>query len=131
MKCSICNKEITGYPNNAEPISAKPCCEKCNDYVVVPMRLYQLGLHPNEAILITKDYKIQFVKPEHKEFSLEELQSYVEGYIETYPFQNKHYVVLVNEEGLLKNLEFNHLAKQIFGIWAVGNVLICPKALFK
>ena len=46
MECKICGKEILMDADgkwdglhNAEPIAEGRCCEKCNDTVVVPMRL--------------------------------------------------------------------------------------------
>jgi hypothetical protein len=54
----------------------------------------------------------------------------VKGYIEIYPTNNKNYHVIVNEEGLLMQLPFNRLSSRIYGIHAVGNVLIIPKKLF-
>ena len=46
MECKICGKEILmdadgkwDGGHNAEPITEGRCCEKCNDTVVIPMRL--------------------------------------------------------------------------------------------
>lgn len=39
MKCSICGCEITGYPNNAQPINNGQCCSDCNINIVVPKRI--------------------------------------------------------------------------------------------
>ena len=48
MKCTICGLEIKtdsdgiwSGGHNAEPINEGRCCEKCNDTVVLPMRLRQ------------------------------------------------------------------------------------------
>lgn len=41
MKCIICNQEIKGYPNNAEPVKKGCCCDNCNMTVVIPARLKQ------------------------------------------------------------------------------------------
>lgn len=38
-KCCICNKEIKGYGNNAEPVKKGTCCDKCNREVVIPARM--------------------------------------------------------------------------------------------
>lgn len=32
--CSICQKPLDGYGNNAEPINNGRCCDECNDLVV-------------------------------------------------------------------------------------------------
>lgn len=34
MKCVICNKEITGPGNNAEPVKSGYCCDTCNVQVI-------------------------------------------------------------------------------------------------
>ena len=39
-KCVICGKEINGYGNSALPIVDDICCDECNNYVIVPSRLY-------------------------------------------------------------------------------------------
>ena len=42
-KCCICGKEFVGWGNNPEPIkhsSVGKCCDKCNQEVVIPARLY-------------------------------------------------------------------------------------------
>ena len=48
MKCTICGLEIKTDSDgkwdgghNAEPINKGRCCEKCNNIVVIPMRLRQ------------------------------------------------------------------------------------------
>ena len=48
MKCTICGLEIKmdadekwDGGHNAEPINEGRCCEKCNNTVVIPMRLRQ------------------------------------------------------------------------------------------
>lgn len=64
------------------------------------------------------------VKPKNgTDFSLEELQSIVEGYIE--PIYYEHAVMVVNEEGFMKNLKPNWKATEIAQQIIVGNVLIC------
>lgn len=39
--CCICRKEFTEYGNNPEPFDGKigTCCDDCNNYFVVPVRL--------------------------------------------------------------------------------------------
>ena len=48
MKCTICglkvktdSDDIWDGGHNAEPINEGRCCEKCNNTVVIPMRLRQ------------------------------------------------------------------------------------------
>ena len=73
--------------------------------------------------------EVQEVTPQNgKHFSLEELQGFVEGYIEIVSIGEKHMVV--NEEGKLNGLEINARATFIFSQHyrhrdvIVGNVLL-------
>jgi len=43
MKCCICGKEIKGYGNSALPLVEGVCCDHCNNFVVVPSRMYMLA----------------------------------------------------------------------------------------
>lgn len=131
MKCSICGKEIIGDEHNAMPVISDVCCETCNNNVVLPIRVYELGTNQKEGLVLSPEYKVKFIKPEGEKFNLKELQCIVEGYIEYYPTNNKKYKVIVNEEGLLMRLPFNKLSSAIFGIHAVGNVLIVPNKLIE
>jgi len=114
IRCSICGEEIIGDEHNAMPATTGICCESCNNNVVTPIRIYGLGSNQKEGL-----------------FYLDELQSGVDGYIEYYPTNNKKYKIIVNEEGLLMRLPLNKLASNIFGIHAVGNVLIIPNRLLE
>ncbi len=129
MKCSICNKDIPGHEHNAFPVAAEPCCSVCNDNVVIPMRIYNLGSNTKEALLVSPEFRLEIIKPKTDKFTLKELQDLVEGYIEYYPTNNKNYKVIVNEEGLLMRLSLNRISSNVFGIHAVGNVLIVPRKL--
>lgn len=71
------------------------------------------------------------VKPKSgKTFSLSELQGFVEGYIEIVDLRNGK-IMVVNEEGKLKDLPFNHAATKIYAETysnrdvIVGNALVC------
>jgi len=33
--CSICRKKYLGFGNNAEPLKAGRCCDKCNTKVMI------------------------------------------------------------------------------------------------
>ena len=131
MRCSICNQDITGEEHNAFPVTTEVCCSTCNDNVVVPMRIYNLGNNTKEALLMSPDFKLKIIKPKVDKFTLKELQDLVEGYIEYYPTSNKNYNIIVNEEGLLMGLSLNKISSSVFGIHAVGNVLIVPKKLIR
>jgi hypothetical protein len=65
------------------------------------------------------------------EFSLEELQNFVGGYIELV-FTKENKEMYVNEEGLLKNLPLNDKATYLlahrYGLQGIhGDVIICEK----
>ena len=71
------------------------------------------------------------VKPKSgKTFSLSELQGFVEGYLEIVELKNGK-IMVVNEEGKLKDLPFNHAATKIYAETyssrdiIVGNALVC------
>jgi hypothetical protein len=131
MKCSICSKSFEGESHNPQPLTGKDCCSRCNDQVVLPMRLFQSGIQSDKALLITTETSVEFVKPKGSGFELEEIQGFVEGYIEIYPIRIPSHIVVVNEEGLILGMPFNTVAKLAFGIEAVGPVLICPKRIFE
>lgn len=63
-------------------------------------------------------------------FMLEELQKYVGGYIEPIRFPDGR-VMLVNEEGLIHSLLFNHTASILTGRRLVGDVIILTKQEWK
>ena len=52
MKCCICGLEFEGFGNNAEPIKEGRCCDKCNEYIVIPerMRLLAIKNFPGEKV---------------------------------------------------------------------------------
>lgn len=131
MKCSICHEEIKKEEHNALPVTSGVCCERCNNQVVIPFRLYELGKNSKEGMIIYPDYRIEAIKPKESKFSLKELQDIVEGYIEYYPTNNQKVHIIVNEEGLLMRLPMNKLSSSIFGIHAVGNVLVVPRKLIE
>ena len=65
------------------------------------------------------------------DFSLEELRGYIGGHIEIVPLKNNR-LMIVDEEGKLKNLPYNKPATEIYDKESfcvadiiVGNALIC------
>lgn len=45
IKCSICGDEMEEeYGNNAQPVNDGECCDRCNQEVVIPARLEELGV---------------------------------------------------------------------------------------
>lgn len=61
------------------------------------------------ALIITPNYEVTPIEPENGKFTLEQLQIIVEGYIEVVHIGEKELMV-VNEEGLLRNMEVNDVA---------------------
>ena len=59
-KCIICNTQIKGWGNNANPVQNGRCCNDCNTEVVIPYRIEAMkkGLYktikidPNKGINI-------------------------------------------------------------------------------
>jgi hypothetical protein len=127
MNCCICNKEIFEHGNSPHPIKGDVCCDVCNLDIVVPYRLFKTI--KNNALNISTNKTLEIIKPQGDKFTLKELQKGVEGMIERYPIDLPGYLVFVNEEGFLLDLEYNKLANQIFNIDAVGNVMIVPEDL--
>lgn len=131
MKCSICHKTIKGFDNNAWPVNDGRCCSDCDNKYVLPLRIFLAGSMKNHILILNAyddSYRLEEVK---EEASLEKLQSIVEGYIELVPVQSKHFYFIVNEEGLLKKLPVNNQAKRLFDLDVVGNIVVCPRNLFK
>lgn len=84
------------------------------------------------AELLKASGDIKFVSPKKgKTFSLEELQEYVGGYIETIGSLDGDHIMVVNEEGKLMGLPFNYSATIRLVVefskmdHIVGDALIC------
>ena len=129
--CDICDKRFNEYVNNPSPIKADICSNECNEKIVVPLRIFQATKNANFALLIATDGTIKTVKPKEKYFNLKELQTNVEGLIEMYPTYWQDNFIVCNEEGLLKDMEYNKLAKLILGVDLVGPVLVVPRPLLE
>jgi len=83
------------------------------------------------AKYIKTDGSITEVHPANrKDFKLDELKKFVEGYIEIIPISVGE-ILVMNEEGKLLDLEFNSAASSMvenhIGLFdiIVGNVLLC------
>lgn len=89
------------------------------------------SIRDNIAVLLTDDYRIKYVEPLNKKiFGLQELQDFVGGFIEIYPEEIiKNTTLFVDEDGLLKKRVYNQLAKDLFGLDLVGNILFVPNNL--
>ena len=75
------------------------------------------------GMLISVDGEQTAVKPRGATFSLDELQNYLEGFIEIVPIDDARMAV-VNDEGLIKQMPMNPVASQVAGRLLVGPVLI-------
>ena len=76
------------------------------------------------ATFITVEEGVTEVQPENgTDFTLEELQKFVGGYIQVVRLEGSQRMV-VNEEGLIIPLLFNKLATELAGQFSVGNVLV-------
>lgn len=88
----------------------------------------------NNPYLLAPNGEKTEVSPENGEyFSLEELQSFVEGWIEMIPCNDTDYLCVLNEEGKLEDLDYNEKATELvqlrlgFDDYIVGKVLIAHK----
>jgi len=81
------------------------------------------------ATLIKADGTEKEVTPKSgNTFSLDELQTFVDGYIEMCTSTDNRWMV-VNEEGKLKGLPVNEKATQLYGRdTLVGDILVCDKS---
>jgi len=81
-------------------------------------------------IIKTDGTKIEVAPANGSDFSLEELQKVVGGYIEIV-YLSEGRLMVVNEEGWLNNLPYNPSASEIYGHPIVGDVLICERKQIK
>jgi uncharacterized linocin/CFP29 family protein len=91
-------------------------------------RLAEKFLEKGQALVIKPDGSITTVTPENgTDFQLEELNRFVDGYIEVIrPPGIPGVIMVINEEGKLKDLKFNAVATVIWQVDAiVGNALLC------
>jgi hypothetical protein len=68
-----------------------------------------------------------------EDYTLDELQSMVEGYVEVLPgcpFSGEH-IGIANEEGLLLGFEYNQKASELFGMELVGPVAVIRRERMK
>lgn len=88
-----------------------------------------------QSVIFMASGSIKKVDPANgKDFSLEELNEIVDGYIEILHIGDK--LLVCNEEGKLQNLQYNATATRLInavGIkdYIVGNALFCDKDKIK
>lgn len=81
--CVLCNESIFGYGNNPSPVSEEGvCCDKCNQDIVIPVRLGQPPKDPLARVMLEKKeldakrQKLEIFK-ETKNFEVLSLESRV------------------------------------------------------
>lgn len=42
-ECCFCGEDVGKFGNNAQPLENEKCCDDCNESLVIPARLKQLG----------------------------------------------------------------------------------------
>ena len=86
-----------------------------------------LAKSKNTAVLVKPDGTTQPVQVRN----LKDMQKYVGGYIIPYRLPYKtDFVILVDEDGLLKRLPVNEQMREFFDIGVVGNALIINKKIW-
>jgi hypothetical protein len=97
---------------------------------MMPLDLRVLG---ESDIRIDPNGEIHKMLPaDDEQYTLEELQAAVEGYIDIIPgiFSAGH-IGLANEEGLLQGLEYNRTASELFQRELVGSVAVIRRDRMK
>ena len=128
-KCCICGEEFEGYGNNPAPVAGKVCCDKCNNNVIVPYRVFLTNLDKGNCGLLVKKDGLELITPKKGKFTLKELQNFVGGYIEEEAQVLKGFITFADEGGKLKNKEFNELGYRLFETDLVGDFIIVPRKL--
>jgi len=86
-----------------------------------------------KAQLVSTNGDVKSVKPKNnKTFSLKELQSYVDGYIQIVKTRDDR-LMIMNQEGRNNNLPYNEIATSLYIYGShdvvVGDVLVTDKEL--
>lgn len=76
------------------------------------------------------DTTVEVIEPKGIYFTLEELQEYVGGYIEIIKLPN-NFIMVLDEEGLLKKKKVNKQATHIAGSVIVGDVIVCKSKMVR
>ena len=126
--CGICAKDIVGHGNNSDPINCGLVCDDCNIDYVIPLRIFMSGYLDNHILVVRADDTIDIETVRNRNL-LKQLQTIVGGRVETYPKEDDKFVFMVDEEGVIKNKEYNMLAKLIFDIDVYGDLAVCKYEL--
>ena len=76
---------------------------------------------------------ITIIEKNDKQLDLKEMQKIVGGLIQVHPekvkINNKHFEVIVNEEGWVNELPFNQMLSEMFDIEVAGTVILLEGGL--
>lgn len=126
MKCSVCGNEIVGFGNNPAPLKGSLICDDCNFKLTIPLRIFFANESDETALVLNTDNTISFINSTNKKITLKQLQRAVGGLIEIYPSRNIRYKLICNEEGLIRDLKPNRLAKKLLNVDVRGNLVLLP-----
>ena len=78
--------------------------------------------------LTDQGWKVEDVEPQNgTDFQWKELRDFVEGYIEIVELSPTEFLI-ANEQGAIRNFEYNPIASSLANEPIFGNVLICLKS---
>lgn len=84
-----------------------------------------------KARLIKEDGRLTEIEPKNgTDFKLKELQDYIGGLIEIVYLPNE-FILIVDEEGLLKERQYNMAASFVAGQTIVGTAILCKASQVK
>lgn len=85
----------------------------------------------SNCMWLKADTTVEAIRPDNgTDFSCRELQGYVGGYIEIVRLPN-NYILVVDEEGRLKNKKLNKKATELAGQPIVGDVVLCKSKMVR
>jgi hypothetical protein len=85
----------------------------------------------SDCMWLKADTTVEAIRPDNgTDFSFKELQGYVGGYIEIVRLPN-NYILVVDEEGLLKQKKLNKKASELAGQPIVGDVVLCKSKMVR
>lgn len=85
----------------------------------------------SDCMWLKSDTTVEAIRPDNDtDFSYKELQGYVGGYIEIVRLPNS-YILVVDEEGRLKNKKLNKKASELAGQPIVGDVVLCNSKMVR
>lgn len=125
MRCHFCKKNRFECFEQDLSASINCVCVDCHKRYINPIRKF---LRESKYMMLIKtNYELKLIDISNEKFNIRKIQELIGGYIEIFSYKNEKYFVLVNEDGINLRLEINNLAKDIFDIYAFGNIVIIPK----